>query len=93
MLDSETLQDDVTRTRDGYYFLIDTFSSTLPEPPNETPERRHQRMQAAIAAVAGLSVPSVWRRPAWLLGMSRRTITPAIACAWSTNCTTISQCN
>ena len=26
----------------------------MPEPPNETPERRHQRMQAAIAAVAGL---------------------------------------
>ena len=54
MLDSDALQDDVTRTRDGYFFLVHTFSSTLPEPPNETPEIRHQRMQAAIAAVAGL---------------------------------------
>ena len=54
MLDSETLQVDVARIRDGYYFLVDTFSKTLPEPPNETTESRHQRMQGAIAAVAGL---------------------------------------
>ncbi len=54
MLDSDTLQDDVTRIRDGYFFLVDIFSSTLPKPPNETPEARHQRMQGAIAAVAGL---------------------------------------
>ena len=54
MSDSTTPQDDFTRTRDGYYFLIDTFSSTLPIPPNETPESRNQRMQAAIASVAGL---------------------------------------
>ena len=54
MSDSSTHQADFTRTRDGYFFLVDTFSATLPEPPNETPESRHQRMQAAIASVAGL---------------------------------------
>ena len=54
MSDSTTHQDDFTRTRDGYFFLVDILSSTLPEPPDETSEARHQRMQAAIASVAGL---------------------------------------
>ncbi len=54
MLDSETLQNDVARTRDGYFLLVDTFSATLPFQPNETLEARLQRMQAAIAAVACL---------------------------------------
>ena len=54
MLDTTTLQADSARPRDGYFFLVDTLSATLPEPPNETPEIRHQHMQAAIATVASL---------------------------------------
>ena len=54
MLDATTRQADFIRPRDGYFFLVDTLSATLPATPNETPEIRHQHMQAAIAAVASL---------------------------------------
>ena len=54
MLDTTAPQADSPRTRDGYFFLVDTLSATLPELPNETPEIRYQHMQAAIATVASL---------------------------------------
>ncbi len=54
MSDTTIHQTDSRRPRDGYFFLVDTLSATLPEPPNETPEIRYQHMQAAIAAVASL---------------------------------------
>ena len=54
MLDSAELQADFARSRDGYFFLVETFRGTLPEPPKETPEMRRKRLKAAIAAVASL---------------------------------------
>ena len=54
MLDTITPQTDSPRPRDGYCFLVDTFSATLPALPQETPEIRYQHMQAAIATVASL---------------------------------------
>ena len=54
MLDTTAPQADSPRTRDGYFFLVDTLSATLPELPQETPEIRYQHMQAAIATVASL---------------------------------------
>ena len=61
MSDTTIHQTDSRRPRDGYFFLVDTLSATLPEPPNETPEIRYQHMQAAIAAVAGWATE--WPRP------------------------------
>ena len=54
MLDDTDRHADFTRTRAGYFFLVDDFRTSLPEPPKETPEKRQQRLQAAISAVASL---------------------------------------
>ncbi len=54
MLDSDTLQDDIIRTQDGYFLLVNMLSAQLPQPPKETPETWYKRLRAAIATVAGL---------------------------------------
>ena len=54
MLDETAYQDDFTRTRDGYHYLVDIFRVELPQPPKETPEMQRKRLKAAIATVASL---------------------------------------
>ena len=54
MLDNAALQDDFTRTREGYSFLVQTLSESLPIRPKDTPETRYKRLKAAIASVASL---------------------------------------
>jgi hypothetical protein len=54
ILDDAGYQDDFTRTRDGYHFLVDIFRVELPQPLKETPEQQRKRLKAAIATVASL---------------------------------------
>jgi hypothetical protein len=45
---------DYIRSREAYQYLNYTLSTTLPPPPDNTPEMLHQRNEAAIAQVGAL---------------------------------------
>lgn len=53
-LTSEPADPSVLLSRDAYYQLVDTLTTSLPPPSNDTPEERARRNRAAIAKAASL---------------------------------------